>query len=254
MLAAERQTRLKDLISERGVVGLDILARELGVSQSTVRRDVESLEQTGLVRRTHGGVIWRAEQSEIRPYAFNQRVDFCASAKMAIARAAAKFVQPGQTVLIDGGTTTFSLAKELIGQSLQLVTNSLPIAQIFVDDDQVELILTGGLLYPRYGVMLGPLAEQMLSTVHTNTMFFSVAGIHDGHLYNQNLLLVESERRMMQQAKEVILLADSSKFGQQALSRLCNLAEVDIVVADSELKEEHRATIREAGCELVIAE
>ncbi len=254
MLAAERQSRLKDLIAERGVVGLDVLARELSVSQSTVRRDVEALEDQGLVRRTHGGVIWRSEKSDVRPYAFNQRVDYCAAAKTAIARTAAKFVQPGQTVLVDGGTTTFALAKELVGQPLQLVTNSLPIADLFVDDDQVELILTGGLLYPRYGVMLGPLAEQMLSTVHTNTMFFSVAGIHGGHLYNQNLLLVESERRMMQQSRQVILLIDSSKFGQQALSRLCNVAEVDIVVADSELKEEDRATIREAGCELIIAD
>jgi len=159
-----------------------------------------------------------------------------------------------KTVLIDGGTTTFYLARELLGQPLQLVTNSLPIANLFLNDDHVELILTGGLMYPRYGVLLGPTTEQMLSTVHTKTLFLSVAGVYNGALYNQNLLLVQSERRMMEQAQEVVLLADSSKFGQQALSRLGELSEVDVVVTDSGIGEEHRREIEGAGCRVVVAE
>ena len=124
-------------------------------------------------------------------------------AKRQIARAAATLVQPGETILIDGGTTTFYLAEELLGRPLQIVTNSLPIANLFLNDENVELILTGGLMYPRYGVLLGPTAENMLATIHTKTLFFSVAGIHDGMLYNQNLLLVQAEQRMMQQAQQV---------------------------------------------------
>src|SRR5688572_13220686 len=262
MLIAERHTRLKEMIARRGMCDLKSLSAELSVSPSTVRRDLEALEQQGLVKLTHGGAIWVAEKTGgangapggARPYAFDQRMGYRLEAKRQIARAARELVQPGETILIDGGTTTFFLAEELLGRSLQLVTNSLPIANLFLNDENVELILTGGLMYPRYGVLLGPGAENMLATIHTKTLFLSVAGIHEGMLYNQNLLLVQSERRMMAQAQQVVLLADATKFGQQALAQLGKLDEVDVVVTDSALSEEHREQVRAAGCELIVAD
>ncbi len=233
---------------------LDSLSSALNVSQSTIRRDVELLEQSGLVQRTHGGVIWIGERNNgTRPYAFDQRMSFQLDAKQQIARAAAKLVQTGQTILIDGGTTTFYLARQLVGESLQLVTNSLPIANLFINDENVELVLTGGLLYPRYGVLLGPMAESILANIHTKTLFLSVAGVHDGSLYNQNLLLVQSEQRMMEQAQQIVLLVDSGKFGQQALTRLCGLEDVDIVVSDALLAAEYQDQVRAAGCELILS-
>jgi DeoR/GlpR family transcriptional regulator of sugar metabolism len=257
VIIAERQSRLQTLLALRGMSDMETLAAELNVSSSTVRRDLELLEQKGLVQRTHGGVIWLGDKSNNtpagRPYAFDQRMGYQQSAKRAIARAAKSLVAPGQTVLIDGGTTTFYLAQELLGQPLQLVTNSLPIANLFLNDEHVELILTGGLMYPRYGVLLGPTAESTLATIHTKTLFLSVAGIHHGALYNQNLLLVQSERRMMEQAQEVVLLADSGKFGQQALSKLADLSEIDTVVTDSAITDEHRQAIESAGCQLIVA-
>jgi DeoR/GlpR family transcriptional regulator of sugar metabolism len=208
----------------------------------------------GLVRRTHGGVIWVGDASApTRPYAFDQRMGYEIEAKRAIAKAARQLVRAGETILIDGGTTTFYLAEELVGQPLQIVTNSLPIANLFTNDESVELILTGGVTYPRYGVLLGPTAESVLATIHTQTMFFSVAGVHEGSLYNQNLLLVQSERRMMEQSQKVVLLVDSGKFGQQALSRLGPLDLCDIVVSDAKLSREHQKLVRDAGCELIIA-
>jgi DeoR/GlpR family transcriptional regulator of sugar metabolism len=256
MLIPERQTRLKELLARRGMCDLETLSAQLEVSQSTIRRDLDSLEQSGILRRTHGGVIWVGEKATggTRPYAFDQRMGYQLDAKRQIARTARNLVQPGDTVLIDGGTTTFYLAQELLGQPMQLVTNSLPIANLFLNDENVELVVTGGLMYPRYGVLLGPMAENVLSTIHTKIMFLSVAGIHEGSLYNQNLLLVQSERRMMEQSQQVVLLADSSKFGQQALAKLCSIDEIDIVVSDSGLTEKHRAEVQRAGCELIIAE
>ena len=243
------------MLSRRGMADLDTIAAELNVSQSTVRRDIEALEQIGVVERTHGGVIWIGDRppTNTRPYAFHQRMGYQVDAKRQIARAAKQLVQPGQTVLIDGGTTTFYLAQELLGQPLQLVTNSLPIANLFLNDENVELVLTGGLMYPRYGVLLGPMAENMIAAIHTKTLFLSVAGIHDGSLYNQNVLLVQAERRMMEQAQQVVLLADSGKFGQQALSRLGGLGEVDIVVTDAGLPDDQRKHLVDAGCSLIIA-
>jgi DeoR/GlpR family transcriptional regulator of sugar metabolism len=256
MLIPERQSRLQELLAKRGMSDLDTLAAELRVSQSTIRRDLEQLEQRGLVSRTHGGVIWVGDgnaDSNRRPYAFDQRMNYQVEPKRSIARAAAGLVSPGETILLDGGTTTFYLAQELLGQSLQLVTNSLPIANLFLNDQRIELILSGGLMYPRYGVLLGPTAEQVLSTIHTKTLFLSVAGVNGGALYNQNLLLVQTEQRMMQQAQRIVLLIDSSKFGQQALAKLCELNQVDTVVVDSELSDESGDEIRSAGCELIIA-
>jgi DeoR family fructose operon transcriptional repressor len=257
MLIAQRQSRLRELLAQRRILPLEALSRELDVSQSTVRRDVEALELQGLVQRTHGGVIWtgdRAGPGQTRAYAFNQRIGVQLDAKRRIARAAAALVPTGQTILLDGGTTTFHLAEQLHGRSLQLITNSLPIANLFMDDDNVELIITGGLMYPRYGVMLGPAAENFIATINASRMFFSSAGIFNGALYNQNLLLVAAEKRMMEQSQQVVLLADSEKFGQQALARLCDLSEIDVVVSDSGLSAEHRRAIADAECELILAE
>jgi DeoR/GlpR family transcriptional regulator of sugar metabolism len=256
MIIADRQSRLRDLLARRGMSDLDSLAAELRVSQSTVRRDVDALVEEGLVTRTHGGVIWAGDRNgspNARPYAFDARMEYQVDAKKAIAKAARKLVGPGETILLDGGTTTHYLAEELLGMQLQIVTNSLPIANLFINDESVELILTGGLMYPRYGVLLGPTAENFISTIHVKTMFFSVAGIHEGSLYNQNVLLVQAEQRMMQRSQRTVLLVDAGKFGQQALSRLCSLGEIDTVVADASLPRAHQKLVREAGCQLILA-
>ena len=259
MIIAERQVRLRELLAERGMSDLDSLAGALHVSQSTVRRDVDALVDLGLVKRTHGGVIWigdRGNPPNTRPYAFDQRMEYQVDAKRLIARAARQLVQAGETILLDGGTTTYYFAEELDDADIhvQIVTNSLPIANHFINSDNVELVLTGGLLYPRYGVLLGPTAEQNIASIHAKTMFFSVAGVHDALLYNPNLLLVQAEQRMMEQAQRKVLLVDSGKFGQQALARLCPLKLCDVVVSDGGLSREHQEQVRAAGCELIIAD
>lgn len=255
MLPAQRQSQLRELLSQLGMADVETLAAELKVSPSTVRRDLDRLSQDQLVSRTHGGAIWVGDRdSGARPYAFDQRVDFEAQAKQQLALAAAELVKPGETILLDGGTTTFHLAKQLVGRSLQIITNSLPIAELFVNDEHVELFVTGGVLYPRYGVLLGPIADRTLQDVHANTLFMSVAGIRDGFMYNQNLLLVEAERRMIQQAQRVVLVADATKFGQTALARLGPVREVDVVVTDSRLPPKAADELRSAGCQVIVAE
>lgn len=266
MLIAERHNLLQELIAQRGISDLDSLAAELKVSQSTVRRDIELFEQRGLVKRTHGGVIWTGQPTNggpaaaganpiaSLPYAFDQRMGYQVDAKRQVARAARRLVSPNDTILLDGGTTTFYFAQELVGLPLQLVTNSLPIANLFLNDENVELVLTGGLMYPRYGVLLGPMMEQTLESIHTKTLFLSVAGIHGGALYNQNQLLVQAERRMLAQAQRAILLMDSAKLGQQALARVCELSEIDVVVTDAAATDEQQQAIIAAGCELIVAE
>ena len=199
MLIPERQSRLQQLIATKGMIDLDSLVRELNVSASTIRRDLSEFEERGIVRRTHGGVVWTGDEPKdpgVKPYAFEQRMQYRVDAKRRIAAAARSLVHPGETILLDGGTTTFYLAQELLGTPLQLVTNSLPIATLYQNDEHAELVLVGGLVYPRYGVLLGPTAESMLSTIHTKTLFLSTAGVHAGSLYNQNMLLAQAEMRI----------------------------------------------------------
>ena len=255
MLIPQRQSRLADLLAKRGMSDFDSLAAALKVSLSTVRRDVEALEAQGLLKRTHGGAIWLGDRdSSARPYAFDQRMGVNVDVKRRIARAARQLVNDGETILIDGGTTTYHLAQELLGRNLQIVTNSLPIAQRFINEENVELLLTGGLLYPRYGVLLGPAAEQMIAAIHARTLFLSVAGVHDGALYNQNLLLVAAEQRMMQQVQQVVLLLDSTKFAQRALARLCTLDAIHVLVTDAGIDAAHREQATRAGVKLIVAD
>lgn len=259
MLIVQRQSRLQEIIAQRGMIDLESLARELGVSDSTVRRDLSELEKKGLVSRTHGGVIWigdnnASRDSITRPYAFEQRLQYKTDAKQRIALAASKLVRTGETVLLDGGTTTFYLAQQLLGRQMQIVTNSLPIASLFANDDHVEMILTGGVVYPRYGVLLGPTAEQTLGTIHATTLFMSVAGLHRGATYNQNMLLVQAERKMMEQSQRTVLLVDSSKFGQQALVKLCELSKADLLVTEARPPKPIEDDLTAGGVELIIAE
>ena len=256
MLIPERQTRLQQLIAEKGAIDLDSLVRDLNVSASTIRRDLNEFEEKGLVRRTHGGVIWTGDEPKEnpRPYAFEQRMAFRIEAKQSIARAARALIRPGETILLDGGTTTFYLAQELLGMTLQIVTNSLPIASLYQNDDRAELVMVGGVVYPRYGVLLGPSAELMLSHIHATTLFLSPAGVHHGQLYNQNMLLVQTEKKMMEQSQRTVLLVDSSKFGQQALVKLCDLSAIDTIVTNAMPAKAIVDEIESAGCELIVAD
>src|SRR3954467_9043031 len=139
MLAETRRNRLLDLITHQGYATLDELVRRLGVSESTVRRDLELLDLAGSVKRTHGGAVYAGEVRSMP--AFDERTGTAVAEKRAIGQAAAALLEDGDTVLLDGGTTTLEVARALIGRRVQVVTNSLPIAQLLASSQQTDLIL-----------------------------------------------------------------------------------------------------------------
>ncbi|MFM8577660.1 MAG: DeoR/GlpR family DNA-binding transcription regulator [Planctomycetaceae bacterium] len=246
----DRRHHLLDLIRVRGFASLEELVREIGVSESTVRRDLDALEQQGAVRRTHGGVL--ASAGGLRGE-FDDRQPVNWSAKRAIAAVAAGRIQDGETVLLDGGTTTYEVARLLVGRSLQVVTNSLPVANLFASQSRSDLVLLGGYVSPRSGVCLGPYANELLSRLHVATTVLSAAGIAEDGLYNAHLLLAESEQAMLRAAGRVIVVADSSKFGMRSLTHVAELQRINLVVSDDGLSSEWRDTISAAGPELAIA-
>ncbi len=251
MLVEERRQHVLDLIVRQGFVSLANLARSLSVSESTLRRDLDYWEERGLVKRFHGGAMAAADCSGLP--SLDERVDRQTNEKQAIARAAVERIRDGDAILIDGGTTTIEVARLLVGRRLQIVTNSLPIAQLFSNSRETDLVMLGGYIYPRTGVALGPMLIRMLDDVHVQQMLMSVGGITAKGLFNSNMLLVDAERRMMRCADEVVVLADHAKFGRQALAHLCELGAIDTLVTDSDTTSDQRRLADEAGVRLVVA-
>ena len=248
-----RRARMLDVIRQQGFVSIPELRDSLEVSESTIRRDLESLEESGEARRTHGGVFYTGSVTTVRQFQRGNPNDGAWDKKRAIALEAAKLVNDHDTVLLDGGSTTYELAKQLVGRPLQIVTNSLPVANLFSASDSVDLVILGGAIHNRTGVTHGPFTDQMLETINVQKAFLSVAGVNEKGFYNSNLLLVETERCMMRSADRTIIVADSTKFGRSSLARMLEWNQVDTLVVDEDLSTLWRDRIDELDTNLILA-
>ncbi|MFO0964903.1 MAG: DeoR/GlpR family DNA-binding transcription regulator [Gemmataceae bacterium] len=251
MIVEERRQKVLDLVTHKGFVSLTDLAQELEASESTIRRDLDFWDKQGVLRRTHGGAVYLVDGQSLPP--LEERTSRQIREKQAIARAAASRIQDGDAILIDGGTTTLEIARLLIGRPMQIVTNSLPIANLFANSRETDLVILGGYVYPRTGVALGPLTVRMLEEVHVHQTLLSCSGITAKGLFNSNVLLVETQRRMMSAADEVVVVADHQKFGKQSLAFLCEQSAVDTLIVDSGLAKEQRGLIDETQVRLIVA-
>jgi DeoR/GlpR family transcriptional regulator of sugar metabolism len=253
MLVEERRQKLRDLISTHGFASLQDLARKIDVSESTIRRDLEHLHQMGYLRRTHGGAVWNQDGAPLPP--LEERTGRQLEEKRWIGELASSLIQNGDTVLLDGGTTTLEVAREILGtgKRVQVVTNSLPIAQMFAANPGSDLVVLGGYVYPRTGVALGSSTMRMLEDLHAHVAILSAGGITKEGLFNSNLLLVETERAMMRRAERVIVVADHTKLGRRALTWLCALDDIDDLVVDDHVTTETRDWLEKAGIRLHVA-
>lgn len=252
MLAEERRDRLLELVRQRRFASLPELVDELRVSESTIRRDLEQLEAQGSTKRIHGGVLYAGTSPKL-PH-FDQQQPGQWENKRAIAQRAVELIDDGDTILLDGGSTTYEVARLLVGRPLHVVTTSLPVANLFAADPKNDLVLIGGNICPRSGVAQGPLADRMIAQLRVRKTMFSVAAICDEGFFNNNLLLVETERAMMKAADEVIVVADSTKFGHQSLTHLCKLGDVQYLVVDDGITDQWRTKVAAAGVDLCVAE
>jgi len=247
-----RRNQVAELIRQKRFVTLAQLSERFDVSESTARRDLEHLEQQGVASRTHGGAYCILRQQGWAESTGTSSKN--TGAKQAIARVAAELVADGEPIILDGGSTTLEVAKHLIGRDIHIMTNSLPIANLLGVDPRSDLILIGGNVCARSGVTRGPLADAMLRSVRVRKAVVGVASIHEDGLYNDNLLLVETERAMIAAADETIVVADSTKFGRRSISHLCSLDKVGMLVVDEGLEAEWRDRLEKANIEVIIAE
>lgn len=252
MQAEERQAKIEAYLQKAEFASLEELAQHVGVSVSTVRRDLAALEETRAVRRTHGGAR-TLQQPKSDEFVFNVRDTHQVNEKDTIGAACAALIQPGQNVMIDAGTTCFHVARRLGDKVAQIVTNSLPVANLFSASNRHEVHLSGGVIYPRLGTLVGPHAVETFSRMHADVAILSGSGLSEDGIYNSHALLVDIQRAMIRGAAKVIFCFDHTKFGRRSTFFLCDFAEVDTVVTDAAAPVALIETLRARGLEVIVA-
>lgn len=249
---ARRQIVLEQL-EGRGEVNVATLSRETGVSEMTIRRDLEALERDGLCRRVHGGAISTVSRGYEPPFAL--RAGRQPDVKTRIGRAAASLISEGETAIIDVGTTTLSLAREMDGVSnVTVLTPSLRVATELSARPDIRLIVTGGIARPGELSLIGDLAERAFSELHCDTAFLGAGGVEaTAGVTEFNLDDTRVKRAALSSSRRCVVLADGSKVGRVALASVCPLERVDVLVTDSGASEEALEPIRDSGVEVLIA-
>ena len=177
----------------------------------------------------------------------------CQKEKIRIGRVVADLIQDGQTVILGGGSTVAEVARCLLARPIQIITNSIPVAQIFWECKQTEVTLTGGYLYPRLGIQFGPICERMLQSISADVAILGIRGISADGLSDSSALVVASIRAMMKCAQRVIIVADSTKFGRNAMIHVASFSELDQIISNSELAPEHRQLLIDSGVNYLLA-
>ncbi|HEX3625812.1 MAG TPA: DeoR/GlpR family DNA-binding transcription regulator [Verrucomicrobiae bacterium] len=251
MRAEERKHRIEAYLQRVEFASLDELSRHLDTSVSTVRRDLNAIEATGHLRRTHGGVRLMTVKSD--EFAFNVRDTQQISEKEAIGKACAALIGENQSIILDAGTTVYHVARNLEGKALQLVTYSLPVANLFASANNMEVILAGGVIYPRLGALFGPMTVDSFSKLRAGVAIMSAGGITLEGITNSHSLLIDIQLAMLKAAQKVIFCLDHTKFGRQSVSPLCGLDRANMIVTDSKAPPDLVAGLRARGVEVIIA-
>jgi len=256
MLAAQRQRRILAEVSRVGGARVSALTRLLGVSDMTVRRDIQALVRLGLVQKVHGGVIVEPASSD-EP-GFEAKVGRERAAKEAIGAAAARLVRPGTAVAVTAGTTTHALASRLAEiPDLTIVTNSLRAADVLHargDRSHQTVILTGGVRTPS-DALVGPVAVEAVRNLHADVVLMGVHGMDlDAGFTTPNIMEAEMNRAMIASAHRLVVLADHTKWGIVGLSGIAALADAAAMVTDAGLPADVREIIASQVPELIIAD
>lgn len=248
MLAAQRRTAILKRVRSTGAVRVAELVAELGVSDMTIRRDLDALAERRLVSKVHGGatVPGSAEEPGFAAKSVRQRAE-----KAAIARTAAQLVAPGSAVALSAGTTTAALAELLVGvPDLTVITNSVPVAQILREQ---TVILTGG-ERTRSDALVGPVAVAAAGALHPDTLFLGVHGMSGPAGYTTpNLREAETNRALVRSAARLVVLADHTKWATVGMCTIAPLDAADVLVTDGGLAAPDRSVLAGAVGELLVA-
>jgi DeoR/GlpR family transcriptional regulator of sugar metabolism len=249
-----RQTEIMRLLEERGRVSISEIKSLFGVSEMTIRRDLTALEEMGYAVRIHGGVT--ARNRLFLESSFIQRERLRVDQKKAIARRALDLVTPGENVILDTGSTTLYLARELVrsGMVLTVATTSLAVASTLFNSS-IDVLIFGGFLRREIPDLIGPLTEKNLLEFHAHKLFMGCDGVvPEEGFYTSDLNISYIEEKMVRSADSVIVLTDSTKFGRKSFVKYAGVDMVDKVITDSEVDKAVADELKAHGVELIIAE
>ena len=248
-----RRRKLMHYILEAGAAQVDELMAAFGVSRMTVHRDLDELQRQGVVRKIRGGAT--AEPSTLFESDFRYRVHQGQREKHAIARHAARYIEPGQSIFMDESTTVLALTDYLNASlPLTIATNGMSVVDAVREVDGIDLIVLGGNYNRRFYGFFGLYTEQIIESLRINTLFMSASAVVGTITYNQNQQVVKVKRAMMAVAEQRILLVDQHKFSMSALNRLADLREFDRVIVDDGLSEDLKASLLEQQVKLEIVQ
>jgi len=236
-LARQRQALILERVREQGAVRVADLVRALGVSDMTIRRDLELLQERGLIEKVHGGAA-AIEGSPLFEPGFTVKSNLMQAEKAAIAAAAASLVTPGTAIGISAGTTTFALARRLIDvPGLTVLTNSVPVADALYKDGRPDqtVILSGGVRTPS-DALVGPFAVEVIRSLHVDTVFMGTHGMDlKSGFTTPNILEAETNRALIEAGRHLVVLADSTKWSTVGISSVARLEDADTIITDTGL-------------------
>lgn len=253
LLVAERRSRILARLAEQGKVKVDELSIEFGVSEVTIRRDLSNLEKEGLIERTHGGAV-SSSKSRFE-LSFEQKVAKNMIEKNRIAEKALSLIEDGDTIILDSGTTTFQLAKKLGSKrELTVVTNAINFVTELSAHSGLCLVLLGGIYKPATGATIGPLTNRTLKDLHVDKFFLGCnAFTISGGLMTADMADAETRKEMIKVASQVIVLADSTKFGKTSFVSVARIEEIDIVITDSGVDPQIVEDLQNRGVQVLLA-
>lgn len=254
MTNKQRTDLIEHFLREHKYADLRTLSDRFDASLSTVRRVLDTLEHRGLVRRHHGGASLIETDALAQEHDFVSRVQKQADQKFAIASLVADCVEPGLTVILDGGTTSYAVARLLVAKRVRVITNSIPIASLFGEVGNVETIVTGGTILGRIGTLVGPQCEASLEQVHADVAILGGTGLTEAGVWNHNALIIAAQRKMIAAAERAVFALDATKFGRKALSLTAPFGPRVTIVTDTRPADPVVCAIKTAGSCLTLAD
>jgi DeoR family ulaG and ulaABCDEF operon transcriptional repressor len=251
----ERHRIIVSAVQEKPVVTVPELVELTDSSEATIRRDIAALHVQKKLRRVRGGAEALHPPQFVglagRPFSVNETINI--RQKQSIAREAVALCGDGDAIIVNGGTTTYQMVHFLINRRLQVFTNSFPIAEHLLKHSKNTVMLSGGVIYREQNIILSPFENDVTRNFYAQRMFMGAQGLGPLGLMEADPLLIQAEQKLIDQADDLVVLVDSSKFNKRSSLILCGLKRVATVITDSGIEDRHAAMLEAAGVNLIVA-
>ena len=255
LIPAQRHAEILQILKADGAVSVQQLAGQIGASVSTIRRDLETLEQGGFLDRSFGGASLRARALVTLETGQAVAEHILRSEKEAIARAAAALIEPHQAIILDSGSTVMEVAREIARGSLPLtvITNDLMVGQILSESPRIRVLVTGGTVRPGSSTLLGSPGEALLETIRADFAFVGAHAVTEAGISETNLDVVRVKQAILRASRRAVIVADHSKFGEPSVFHAAKLETGSVIVTDERADPVILDKIREGGVDVIVA-